>query len=80
MQRAANDLVGNVRSIEIAGVNVIHAGGYRFAQHSDGGIGIARWSPDPGPASCIAPYPRRCTVIEVPRNVKLPPRLVVSNG
>jgi len=35
VQRAANNLIGNVRSIEIAGVDVIHASRNRFAQHSD---------------------------------------------
>lgn len=30
----------------------------------------------PGPASCIAPYPIRWTVSDVPENVNWPPRVV----
>src|SRR6266480_6232154 len=43
MESFLNDLIRHVRTIEIAGVDVVHAGSYRFTQHGDGGIGIARW-------------------------------------
>src|SRR6185312_9555013 len=40
MQRLADDLIGDVRAVEIAGVDVIDAGGDRFAQHGAGGLGV----------------------------------------
>ena len=43
MQRAPNDFICNMRSVEIAGVDVVHACFYRLAQHGDGGVGISRW-------------------------------------
>ena len=33
MQRLADNLVGNVRTIEVAGVDVVHPGGDGLAQH-----------------------------------------------
>src|SRR5215510_13598527 len=45
VQRTADDLIGNMRAIEIAGVDMVHASSYCFAKHSNGRIGIARWSP-----------------------------------
>ena len=48
MQRTSNDLIRNVRSIEIAGVDVIHTGSDCCAQHGDSGLRIARRSEHAG--------------------------------
>src|SRR5258708_1227647 len=45
MQRLFDDLICYMRAIEIAGIDVVHAGVERFAQNPDGLFGIARWSP-----------------------------------
>ena len=44
MQRLLDDLVGHVRTIEVARVDVVDARGQGFAQHGDGRLGIARRS------------------------------------
>ena len=40
MQRFADDLVGDVRAVKIAGVDVIHAGRDSFAQHGQCRVAI----------------------------------------
>jgi len=62
------------------GVDVIDTGGYRFAQHGHGGRVASRRSPY-GPGVCGPPRDpeTRCTVIELPGNVKLPPSLAASD-
>ena len=40
MKRFADDLVGDVRAVEIAGVDVIHAGRDSFAQHGQCSVAI----------------------------------------
>ncbi|MET3248373.1 hypothetical protein ABIE53_005183 [Burkholderia sp. OAS925] len=42
MQRLANELVGDMRAIKIAGVDVIHALRHRLAQHGKRGVAILR--------------------------------------
>src|SRR5690348_11781438 len=49
MQRASDDLIGDVWSIEIARIDVIYTSGDRFAQHGDGRVRIARRSEYAGP-------------------------------
>ncbi len=46
IQGFADDLIGDVRSIEVAGVDVIDTAGDRLPQHGDGGGAIFRWSKD----------------------------------
>ena len=46
MKRLANDLVGDVRSVEVAGINVIDAGCDGLPQHGNGGGAILRWTED----------------------------------
>jgi hypothetical protein len=45
MQRLLDDPICYVRAIEIAGIDVVHAGVDGFAQHPDGLFGVARRSP-----------------------------------
>src|SRR5215831_11573934 len=47
MERLPDDLIGNVRTIIIAGVQVVHARLNRVAQNPEGLFAIARWSPHP---------------------------------
>src|SRR5690348_13264041 len=49
MQCVADDLVGDVRAVEVAGVDVIDAAGNRLAQHRASGLRIFRWSEHAGP-------------------------------
>jgi hypothetical protein len=42
MERFANELVGNVRPVEIARIDVIHPRRHRFAQYRDGCVTILR--------------------------------------
>src|ERR1700722_19151037 len=46
MERLFDDLIGNVRTVIIAGIDMVHASVNRFAQHLDSLFGIARRSPD----------------------------------
>ncbi len=41
-----DQLIGHMGSVVVAGVDVVHAGLYRFSQNSNGGIHILRRSPD----------------------------------
>jgi hypothetical protein len=45
VKRLANQLVGNVGTVEVAGVDVIDAGGHRFAKHREGCITVL-WRPE----------------------------------
>ncbi len=42
MQRLADDLVGHVRAVEIAGVDMIHAARDSLAQHGERGVTVLR--------------------------------------
>jgi hypothetical protein len=56
VQRLADDPVGGVRALEVAGVDVIDAVRHGLAQYRECGIAILRGGPNtPDPASCIAP-------------------------
>jgi len=46
MERLLDNLVGDMRTVEVAGVNVVHSRLDGLAQNSDGGIHITRRSPD----------------------------------
>ncbi len=45
MQRLLDDLIGDMRTVEIAGVDVVHARGHRLAQNRDGAGNVARRTP-----------------------------------
>src|SRR5262245_52531305 len=47
-QRLPDDLVGDVRAVEVRRVDVVHAGRYRLAEDSDGAVGILRRAPYAG--------------------------------
>lgn len=49
MECFADDLIGDVRAIEVAGVDVIHAIRDRFTEHRQGSLSIFRRPHDPGP-------------------------------
>ena len=55
MQSFLDNLVGDVRAVEVGGVDMVHARRDGFAEDGDGGIGILGRPKTPGPASCIAP-------------------------
>src|SRR5580692_11488910 len=46
IERLLDKLIGHVRSVVVAGINVVHARLDGFAQNSDGGVDIPRRSPD----------------------------------
>src|SRR5579863_8163077 len=48
MESLLDDLIGHMRSVIVAGIDVVHAGLYRFAENSNGGIDVPWWSPDAG--------------------------------
>jgi hypothetical protein len=76
MERLLDDLIRDVRTVEVAGVDVVDPQRDSLSQYRDCNVNIARRPPTCGPASCIAPYPMRFTVIEVPGRVKLPPAFI----
>ena len=45
MQRLLDDLIGHMRAVKVAGIDVIHAGRDRLSQNSNGGLPIARRAP-----------------------------------
>lgn len=49
MKRLADQLVSNMRTIKIAGINVVHPGCHRFAQHVQRGLLILRWTKNARP-------------------------------
>lgn len=49
VERLPDDLVGDVGAVEIAGIDVIHAGGDGFAQDGKGGVAVAGRPEDMGP-------------------------------
>ena len=49
MQRLADDLVGDVRAVEVAGVDVIDAARHRLAQHGERRVAILRRPEHAGP-------------------------------
>ena len=44
MQRFADELIGDVRTVEVGGVDVIHAAGNRVAQHGARCARVLRWT------------------------------------
>ena len=48
VERLLDDLIGDVRAVEVAGVDVVDSGGDGFAQDCLGGVYIAGGSPDVG--------------------------------
>src|ERR1700689_1162413 len=48
MESLLDDLIGYMRSVVVAGINVVHAGLYCFAKNGNGGIDVPWWSPDAG--------------------------------
>src|SRR5689334_13064615 len=48
MERPLNDLIGHVRAVVVASIDMIHAGIDRLPQNSNGGFNIPRWSKDLG--------------------------------
>jgi hypothetical protein len=44
MKRVANELIGDVRAIEIAGVDVVDPPRDRLAKHGEGRVVILRWA------------------------------------
>jgi hypothetical protein len=55
MQRLRDDLVGDVRAVEIAGVDMVDAARNGLAQDGNGFCAILRGADTPLPASCMAP-------------------------
>ena len=49
MQRLADDLVGDMRAVEVAGVDVVDAAGHRLAQHGERRVAILGRAEDAGP-------------------------------
>ena len=45
MERLLDDLVGHMRTIKVAGIDMVHAGGDRLSQNGDRSVDIARRSP-----------------------------------
>ena len=48
MESLLDDLIGHMRSVVVAGINVVYAGLDCLAKNGDGGIDVPRWSPDAG--------------------------------
>ena len=48
MQRFANELVGDVRPVEVAGIDVIDTRRHRFTQNRNGSVTILRRPEDAG--------------------------------
>ena len=44
MEGLPNNLIGHMRAVVVAGVDVVHAGGNRFSQNGDRGIHVPRRS------------------------------------
>ncbi len=55
MKCPLNDLIGHMRTVIVAGIDMIDIGRNRVSQNSNRYVNITRQSPYPGPASCIAP-------------------------
>src|SRR4029077_489158 len=78
MQCLFNKLIGNMRPVKVARIDVIDSELNNFAQNRDCPSGAAGGPNACGTASCMAPYPMRLRVIDVPGSVKVPPRLALS--
>ena len=56
MQRLADQLVGDVGAVVVAGVDMVDAAGDRLPQHGAAAASRSFGGPNtPGPASCMAP-------------------------
>src|ERR1700691_5110134 len=49
LQRFADQLIGDVRPVEVAGVDMIHTARHRFAQDSNCCLRVLRWTEYAGP-------------------------------
>src|SRR5689334_17121965 len=45
VKRLLNDLVGHMRTIKVAGIDMIDTGRHRLSQNSNRSVNITRWSP-----------------------------------
>jgi hypothetical protein len=61
VQRLLNDLIGDMGTVEIAGIDMVHARGHRFAQNRDGAGNVARRTPHPLVASLSGELHRAVT-------------------
>ena len=50
MERLLDQLIGHMRTVVVAGVNVVHAGLHHLAKNGDGGVNVAWRSPDSWPS------------------------------
>ena len=55
VQGLPDDLVGDVRAVEVGRVDMVHAGRDGLAEDLDGTVRVLGRPHTPGPASCIAP-------------------------
>jgi hypothetical protein len=55
MKRLSDHLIGNVRPVEIARVDMIDTGRDRFPQNGERGLAVLGGPKTPGPANCMAP-------------------------
>jgi hypothetical protein len=46
VQRPAHELLGDLGTVGVGGVEQVDAEVGRAAHHGDGGVGIGRWTPD----------------------------------
>ena len=76
MERLLNDLIGHMRTVKVAGIDMIHAGRNRLSQNGDRAINIARRSPHLRAGQLHRAIAHAIQIIEVPGSVKLPPRSI----
>ena len=54
-ERLTDELVGHVRTVELRGVDVVHAGVDRRAEDRQGPVAVLRWPEDAGPGQLHGP-------------------------
>src|SRR2546430_6443489 len=59
MERLLDGLIGHMRTVVVAGIDVIHAGRHSVSQNGDGTVDITRWSPHlwTGKLHCAVAHP-----------------------
>ena len=55
MQGLADELLVEMRAVDVGGVDERHAGGHDLAQQRDTLVVVGVLAPDLGPVNCIAP-------------------------